>query len=171
MTVNYDAHVRDRYVYFAAFKSGPEVDRVIKMLAEQFESGEIATAYRTLVGADALDPEVWRRPCWRSYFAAGTIDLDLPLLDEEGRPNQNGYTARCTREVFVRRQDLDRFVATLSRPSVSLASPGLVLEAQPPAQPHSGVATARASPKQICRNRHSLSRKPVGRGYSLYRRG
>jgi hypothetical protein len=50
------------------------------------------------------------------YFATGTIDLDLPLVDVKGRPNVHGHTARCTCEIFVRRDGLDLFVAQLARP-------------------------------------------------------
>ena len=120
-TADYDAHVHDRDAFRAAYNLDADGDRVITLIAEQCEAGGMATAYRSLAGADSLDRGVWRLPCWRDYFATGTIDLDLPLLDEQGRPNTNGYTARCTREVFVRRQDLDGVVATLSRPNVSPA--------------------------------------------------
>jgi hypothetical protein len=128
-TVDYDAHVRDRDAFRAAYNLDADGNRVITLIAEQCEAGGIAAAYRSVTGgADSLDRSVWQLPCWRNYFATGMIDLDLPLLDEEGRPNN---TARCTREVFVRRQDLDGVVATLSRPNVNPSS------------------TVRASKKQI----------------------
>jgi hypothetical protein len=100
-------------------KLDPEIDRVIKTLAEQCETGGISAAYRSITGADGLDQAVWQMPHWRNYFATGTIDLDLPLLDNNLRPNPNGYTARCTREVFIRRADLDRWVATLPAPPLA----------------------------------------------------
>jgi hypothetical protein len=56
---------------------------------------------------------VWRLPHWRSFFIRGMIDIDLPLLDARGRPDPSGFTARCAREIFVRRDSLDRFIKTL----------------------------------------------------------
>jgi hypothetical protein len=58
---------------------------------------------------------------WRNYFAAGTIDLvDLPLLDEKGRPVMDGRTVpRCTREIFLQQDSLDRFIAKLQPPTVA----------------------------------------------------
>ena len=109
----------------------PEIDRVIKLVAERCEAGEIAAAYRSIAGADSLDRAVWQTPHWRNYFATGTIDLDLPLLDDKLRPDPNGRTARCTREVFLRKDDLERFVTILPNPNAK--------------QP----TTARASKKQI----------------------
>lgn len=111
--IDYDAHVRDWRAFAVALQLDPEIDRVIKVIAEACEAGEIAAAYRSITGAERLDPGVWRSPAWRGYFATGTIDLDLPLVDAQGRPNIDGYTARCTREIFVRRQDLDRMVNLL----------------------------------------------------------
>jgi hypothetical protein len=103
-----------------ATKLNPKVDRVITMIAEQCEAGEIAAAYRSVTGGvDGLARDVWQVPHWRNYFATGTIELDLVLLDDNGRPNANGFTGRCTREVFVARQDLDRFAASLSKPATS----------------------------------------------------
>jgi hypothetical protein len=85
----------------------PHVERVITMIAEQCEVGKIAATYRSITGADDLDQSVWRARYWRLYFARGKIDLDLPLLDPvTGRGREDGHTARCCREIFVRRQDL-----------------------------------------------------------------
>lgn len=112
-------------------KLDPEIDLVIRTIAERCEAGDISTAYRSINGAESLDREVWQRPHWRSYFARGAIDLDLPLLDGDLRPNPNGYMARCTREIFVRRDELDRCMATLPKPG-----------GKPP-------AAARASKRQI----------------------
>jgi hypothetical protein len=90
----------------------PDAD-VAKLIAEACESGRVTAAYRTITGADELDRSVWRSPAWRNYFASGTIDLDLPLLDERLRPHPAGFTARCTREIFVRRDSLTSFIADL----------------------------------------------------------
>jgi hypothetical protein len=95
----------------------PKPEHVISMIAEWCEAGEIAAVYRSITGVDHLDRSVWRRPHWRHYFSDGTIDLDLPLVDENLRPNPDGYTARCTREIYLRRDDLDRLIATLSKPN------------------------------------------------------
>jgi hypothetical protein len=39
---------------------------------------------------------------------------DLPLLDDKGHPVQDGRTVPvCTREIFVRRDSLDRFIASI----------------------------------------------------------
>jgi hypothetical protein len=82
-------------------------------IAEACEAGKIAAAYRNRSGGtDQLDCSVWRMPHWRSYFETGTIDLDLPLVDDSGRPHPR-FTARCTREIFVRRDSLARFVGEL----------------------------------------------------------
>jgi hypothetical protein len=98
---------------------GADIERAI---AEGCETGEIAAAYRAWTcGADELDPAVWRLPHWRNYFAKGMIDLVLPLVDERGRPNQFGHTSRCTCEVFVRRDSMDRFIKTLAPPVVAAA--------------------------------------------------
>lgn len=82
------------------------VESVITVIAERCEAGEIAAAYRSITGADDLDRAEWRKPGWRNYFWDGTIDLDLPLVDSRLRPDPNGDTARCTREVFVRKDQL-----------------------------------------------------------------
>jgi hypothetical protein len=116
---DHDAHVRDRDAFRASRNLDADRNHVISLIAEQCEAGEIATGYRSLAGADDLDRGVWRLPCWRAYFETGTINLDLPLLDEKNRPNANGYTVRCTREIFVRRLDLERFVAALPGPPLA----------------------------------------------------
>jgi len=80
-------------------------ERITKLIAEGCEARRLAAAYRNhRGGANPLDPAVWQSPSWRNYFDTGTIDLDLPLLDGRGRPNRDGLTARCTREIFVRRE-------------------------------------------------------------------
>jgi hypothetical protein len=100
----------------------PDIDRVITMLAEHCEAGEIATAYRSDTGGvDDLDRSYWRLPHWRNYFITGMVDVDLPrfvpsyTLGIAAIPSINilaGYE-RCTREIFVRRRDVERFIATL----------------------------------------------------------
>lgn len=88
-------------------------ERVLVLIAEQCEAGIISAAYRSITGADELDRTVWQKPFWRDYFVSGTIELDLPLLDNKLQPNANGFTARCTREVFLRKVDVERCVTTL----------------------------------------------------------
>ncbi|WP_407160156.1 hypothetical protein [Bradyrhizobium sp. STM 3557] len=80
-------------------------------IAEACEGGRLAAAYRSILGADELENKVWRSPAWRNYFATGTIDLDLPLLDERDQPSKEGFTARCTREIFIRRDSLMSLLA------------------------------------------------------------
>jgi hypothetical protein len=82
-------------------------------IAEACADGRIAAAYRSLAGADELDPRVWRMPHWRSYLETGAINLDLPLVDDSGRPHPHN-TIRCAREIFVRRDDLTRFITELA---------------------------------------------------------
>lgn len=96
-------------------------ERVITVIAEGCEGGRIAAAYRTITGVHELDLGVWRSPSWRRYFERGEIDLDLPLLDENWRPHKSGFTARCPCEIFVRRDSLDRLIASIepaSKPPV-----------------------------------------------------
>jgi hypothetical protein len=100
---------------YAAHVDDAAVERVITAIAERCEAGEISAAYRTIMGADELDRAVWRRPSWRNYFATGEVVLELPLLDQQGRPNTNGFTAKCSREIFVRRSDVEAFAAGLSK--------------------------------------------------------
>ena len=104
-------------------KNHPDVERVFRLIAEACEGGEIAAAYRSyLGGADDLDRGRWRLPHWRNYFATGTIDLNLPLVDENG--NTDGHMTRNTREIFVGRQDLDHFIADLPKRAVDPSSTG-----------------------------------------------
>jgi hypothetical protein len=115
--------------------SDPDVDRVVTTIAEACENGRVEAAYETILGADSLDQKVWRMPHWRNFFASGTIDLDLPLLDDKLVPVPDGRTARCTRQIFVRRDSLERFMATL--PAVLAPDGGVHLTAPIP----SGVQT------------------------------
>jgi hypothetical protein len=85
----------------------------IRMLAEACEAGKVIAAYRTITGADELDRSVWRSPSWSNYFDRGEIEMILPLLDSDGRPNLNGHTARCLREIFIRRDSLSTFLAEI----------------------------------------------------------
>ena len=92
----------------------PEIERVIKMIAAWCEADELPAAYRSLTGADKLDSGVWQALSWRNYFTTGTIDLDLPPLDANGHPVASLPPVRgCTREIFVRQQDLDRLTGAL----------------------------------------------------------
>ena len=90
----------------------PDLADPAKAVAEACESGALIAAYRTITGVDELDRAVWRSPAWRNYFDFGTIDLVLPLLDDNGRPNRHGYTAVCTREIFVRRDSLQDLISS-----------------------------------------------------------
>lgn len=88
---------------------------VFKKIAEACEDGRVIAAYRSNWdgGAAELDKRVWQLPRVASYFITGTIDQDLPLLDERGRHHPDGPTARCRCEIFIRRNSLDDFVAGL----------------------------------------------------------
>jgi hypothetical protein len=98
-----------------------DIDRVLTMLAECCEAGEIATAYRSDTGgADDLDRSYWRLPDWRNYFITGMVDVGLPRITTSPPPGFGNYAAgtftvceKCTREIFARRRDVERFVATL----------------------------------------------------------
>src|SRR5260370_12496408 len=90
-----------------------ERDDAMKMLAEACEAGKVVAVYRTITGADELDRSVWRSPAWRNYFDCGEIEMILPLLDNNRRPNLNGYTARCLREIFIRRDSLSALLAEI----------------------------------------------------------
>lgn len=108
---------------FNTIWTDPNVDRVITMIAEACEDGRIEAAYRSILGADNLDSKVWRMPHWRNFFASGTIDLDLPLLDDNLVPVPDGRTARCTREIFVRRDSLERFMSPLTAAAINRDKP------------------------------------------------
>jgi hypothetical protein len=99
-----------------------ECKDIIKRVAEWCASGEIAAVYRNAITGDVenLDRDRWQRPQWRNYFFDGTIDLDLPLVHDL-RPNAEGYTARCPREIFVREQDINQLVKALPTPQKSAA--------------------------------------------------
>jgi hypothetical protein len=88
-------------------------ERVTTVIAEGCEAGKIVAAYRSIMGADELDRRVWQMPHWRNFFVTGMIDLELPLLDERLQPVRDGRTARCTREIFVRRDSLNHFADEL----------------------------------------------------------
>jgi len=101
----------------------PEIDQVLNMIAERCETGEISATYRSVTGVDSLDRAVWLMPHWRNYFATGTIDLDLPLIDEHLQPAKSGGTARCTREIYIRRDDLTRAIARSPNSSMRSSAP------------------------------------------------
>jgi hypothetical protein len=100
-------------------RTDPEIERVICLLAERCEVGEVGTWYRSITGADALDCSIWRASHWRLYFVDGEIELDLPLIDDKFRPVGDGRTARCRREIFVRKQELDRLIEALPPPPLA----------------------------------------------------
>jgi hypothetical protein len=111
----------------------PEVQHIIGTVAEACEGGRIASAYRSDTGgAKRLKRSEWRQPHVRNFFDAGipvlrpvldekgrpvfrpVLDANRhPVFDKEGRPVLEKEKIRCTREVFVRQQDLTRFVKTL----------------------------------------------------------
>ena len=99
-----------------ADKDGDAHERVITMIAEGCEAGKIDAGYPTVFGTvDDLDRSEWRKPHWRNYFITGTIDLELPLLDDRWRPVPDGRTVpRCPREIFVRRNSLKQFMDSLA---------------------------------------------------------
>jgi hypothetical protein len=98
--------------------------KITTMIAEGCEDGRISAAYRSITGADNLDRGVWRARHWWTYFMTGTIDLDLPLLDDRGEPVSDGRTTRCTREIFIRRDSLQQFIASLGPAAVTESALG-----------------------------------------------
>jgi hypothetical protein len=89
-------------------------NRAIQIIAEACESGRIKAAYRSDTGGvDELDTKVWQMP-QRRMFEIGMIELDLPLHDNRGRPHPQGFTAKCEREIFLRRDELEHFVGSLA---------------------------------------------------------
>jgi hypothetical protein len=114
----------ERDPYTIACGLDPELDRVLKLIAEQCEAGEVAAAYRSITGVANLDPKVWQAPHWRNYFTAGTIDLTLPLVDGNLQPVSDGRTTRCTRDVFVRKDEIERLAAELSKPAATASRAG-----------------------------------------------
>jgi hypothetical protein len=114
-------------------------ERVITLVAEGCEAGAIAAAYQSIAGADDLDRAVWRLPHWRGFFTRGMIDLDLPLLDARGRPDPSGHTARCPREIFVRRDSLERFILNVA-PDVASSCDGIAPK-RPSRGPKADVTT------------------------------
>jgi hypothetical protein len=109
---------------FNAVWSDPHVDPVITMIAEACENGRLEAAYQTAFGADELDRKMWRMPHWRNYFAAGTIDLDLPYLDDQHRPILDGRTVRCHgRELYIRKDSLERFMEPVVAAAKERAKP------------------------------------------------
>jgi hypothetical protein len=93
----------------------PEIECVITKIAEQCAAGKIVAVYRTSTGGlENLALDIWHQPHWRHYFVNMTIDVDLPLVDENLRP-VGDQPVRCTREIYLRRRDVDRFIETLPR--------------------------------------------------------
>jgi hypothetical protein len=92
----------------------PEQEDGAKLLAEACEAGKVIAAYRSVTGhAEDLERRVWQMPHWRNYFDTGVIELTLPLVDEHLRPVSDGRTARCPREIFIRRDSLAAFIAEI----------------------------------------------------------
>jgi hypothetical protein len=92
-----------------------EREDVVRRIAEACESGSIKAAYRSDTGGiDDLDSRVWQMP-QRRMFEIGMIELDLPLHDASG-PHPQGFTAKCKRDIFLRRDNLEHFVASLATP-------------------------------------------------------
>lgn len=85
------------------------VESVITKLAEACEAGDLASACKeSSAYIHHLGPEIWRAPHWRSYFATGTIDTDLPRLRDGKR---TGETVRCERvPIYVRKDSLAEFI-------------------------------------------------------------
>jgi hypothetical protein len=122
----------DREVAELVAHEDPDIDRVVTMLAERCEAGEIAAAYRSDTGGvDDLDRSFWHLPYWRNYFITGMVDVDLPRFVPStafgggiaASPPAEifaGYE-RCTREIFARRRDVERFIATLKPADNELA--------------------------------------------------
>jgi hypothetical protein len=89
-------------------------------IAEACHGGKLKAAYRTWDGgADDLDPKIWWRQRWREFFEQGTVDLELPLIDDSGRPMPDGHTGKwftakgCTREVFITSDSLATFLTEI----------------------------------------------------------
>ena len=99
------------------------------MIATWCEKDELPAAYRSPTGADKLDSGVWQAPSWRNYFTTGTIDLDLPLLDANRHPVASlPLVPGCTREIFVRQQDLDRLIGGVPGRTTSRATAEKIAE-------------------------------------------
>jgi hypothetical protein len=97
-------------------------ERVTTIIAQGCEAGKIEAGYPNVHGTvDDLGRSEWQKPQWPNYFATGTIDLhDLPLLDDKWRPISDGRTVPvCTREIFIRKDSLEQFVASLAPPPVA----------------------------------------------------
>jgi hypothetical protein len=101
--------IADAVVLVASKVSNGDRDRAMTMIAEGCEAGRIQAVYKTITGIDDLERSVWHALHWRSYFDLGTIDLDLPNL----HPDAQGRTVRCTREIFIRKDSLEKSFAGL----------------------------------------------------------
>jgi hypothetical protein len=94
------------------------------LIAKGCEAGRILASYREARGLLDLNRTVWQELHWRTYFDGGTIEFDLPLIDEKRQPLPDGRTARCTCEIFIRRDSLDRFIAELTPALLPTRYPG-----------------------------------------------
>jgi hypothetical protein len=102
-------------------KLNPEVERVLTTIAKWVVNGELSCVYFSARGKESLDCGEWQWQGWRSYFIEGTINLVVPLLDEKGNPIAG--TTRGTFEIFVVGEDLERLIATLSKPVTEQPKP------------------------------------------------
>jgi hypothetical protein len=103
-------------------------DSVMKTVAEACEAGKLAAAFQHLFkGADDLDRSAWRKPHWRNYFSTGTTIVDQPRLiggDERCDPDPSGQMIPCERKIFIRKDSLDCFVASLAPTVAASRYPG-----------------------------------------------
>jgi hypothetical protein len=60
---------------------------------------------------------VWRAHHWRNYFTTGTIALPLPVIDDNGRKTGQLTPWLCERPIYIRRDSVDRFIASHTAPS------------------------------------------------------
>jgi hypothetical protein len=91
-----EEHVREFARVSIFLNPDSEVNGVLKLIAERFGTGEIPPVVRSITGIDRLGPTMWQGSHWRNYFIDGATDL-----------------ARA-REIFVRQEDIDRLIKTLS---------------------------------------------------------
>jgi hypothetical protein len=100
--------------------------------------GKLAAAYRKWDGgAEKLDPDLWQRPHWRSYFESGTISLELPLIDARGAPIADGRTApNCEREIFIEESSLAHFLCEFQ---AAMVLPPSAPSSRPKRGPKAGV--------------------------------